>query len=71
MRQLPLFILLVVFAANAPTASAADAPRYNVLLIMADDLRPAMGCYGDAQAKTPHLDRVGFTWRVGDLRVLR
>ncbi len=37
---------------------AADAPRCNVLLIMADDLRPAMGCYGDAQAKTPHLDRL-------------
>jgi uncharacterized sulfatase len=25
---------------------------------MADDLRPAMGCYGDAQAKTPNLDRL-------------
>jgi iduronate 2-sulfatase len=45
---------LCAFALNSPAA----APRYNVLLIMADDLRPAMGCYGDAQAKTPHLDRL-------------
>jgi iduronate 2-sulfatase len=37
---------------------AADGPKYNVLLIMADDLRPALGCYGDLQAKTPHLDRL-------------
>ena len=58
MRQLPLLILLVAIAAVAPAVSAADAPRYNVLLIMADDLRPAMGCYGDARAKTPHLDRL-------------
>ena len=58
MRQLSLLILLIAIATNTPTASAADSPRYNVLLIMADDLRPAMGCYGDARAKTPHLDRL-------------
>jgi iduronate 2-sulfatase len=38
--------------------SARAAEKLNVLLIMADDLRPAMGSYGDAQAKTPHLDRL-------------
>src|SRR5687767_3528162 len=38
--------------------AAAAAPRYNVLLIMADDLRPALGCYGDPQAKTLHIDRL-------------
>ncbi len=47
--------MLIVFGT---AARAADAPRYNVLLIMADDLRPAMGCYGDSRAKTPHLDRL-------------
>ncbi|MGV3532698.1 MAG: sulfatase [Chthoniobacteraceae bacterium] len=49
---------ILALLALATSALAADAPRYNVLLIMADDLRPAMGCYGDAQAKTPHLDRL-------------
>lgn len=38
--------------------SAVELPRYNVLLIMADDLRPAMGCYGDRQAQTSNLDRL-------------
>ena len=36
----------------------AAEPRYNVLFIVADDLRCALGCYGDAQAKTPNLDRL-------------
>ena len=54
-KQFLALLMSIVFGA---AARAADAPRYNVLLIMADDLRPAMGCYGDAQAKTPHLDRL-------------
>ncbi|MEE2943515.1 MAG: sulfatase, partial [Verrucomicrobiota bacterium] len=33
---------------------AADRP--NVLLILVDDLKPAMGCYGDKAAKTPNMD---------------
>src|SRR5688572_15156293 len=48
---------IVAFAAST-VAVAEEAPRYNVLFIMADDLGPALGCYGDKQAKTPHLDRL-------------
>ena len=32
--------------------------RTNVLFIAVDDLRPALGCYGDKTAVTPHLDRL-------------
>ncbi|MEM1224641.1 MAG: sulfatase-like hydrolase/transferase [Planctomycetota bacterium] len=32
--------------------------RPNVLLILVDDLKPALGCYGDEHAKTPNIDRL-------------
>lgn len=46
-----LFVMLLPFG----FAAAADRP--NVLFIAIDDLKPALGCYGDAHAKTPNLDR--------------
>ncbi|GIW95543.1 MAG: iduronate-2-sulfatase [Pirellulaceae bacterium] len=32
--------------------------RYNVLLIMSDDLNNMLGCYGDPLARTPNIDRL-------------
>ncbi len=46
-----LFCIGVAFAAETST-------RTNVLFIALDDLKPALGCYGDAHAKTPNLDRL-------------
>ncbi len=57
MKQI-IATLAAILLGSLAALRAADAPRYNVLLIMADDLRPALGCYGDAQAKTPNLDRL-------------
>lgn len=37
-------------------AARAAEQRPNVLLILVDDLKPALGCYGDATALTPHID---------------
>ncbi|MEQ1841746.1 MAG: sulfatase-like hydrolase/transferase, partial [Verrucomicrobiales bacterium] len=34
----------------------AETGKPNVLLILVDDLKPALGCYGDRVAKTPGLD---------------
>ena len=37
-------------------AKAGRPERPNVLLICVDDLKPALGCYGDPAAKTPQID---------------
>lgn len=34
------------------------AQKQNFLLIIVDDLRTALGCYGDAKAYTPNIDRL-------------
>ena len=34
------------------------AERPDVLLIMVDDLRPMLGCYGDQRIQTPNIDRL-------------
>ena len=36
--------------------SAKTKPRYNVLFIISDDLRPTLGCYGNPIVKTPNID---------------
>ena len=51
-----LFCLpLVSFFAGPATAAP---PRPNVLWITCEDISPVLGCYGDAYAVTPNLDRL-------------
>lgn len=42
--------------AISTSAATAAADRPNVLLILVDDLKPALGCYGDPAALSPHID---------------
>lgn len=44
----------VVHAAESEKSSA----KRNVVVIVADDLGWQLGCYGDKQAKTPHIDKL-------------
>ncbi len=55
MKALPLTGLFLCLTSTLP-GLAADKP--NVLLICVDDLKPALGCYGDLRAKSPHIDRL-------------
>ena len=54
----PVFTILCALLATAVPVFAADAPRYNVLLIMADDLRDFGGAFTKEVVKTPNLDRL-------------
>jgi iduronate 2-sulfatase len=54
-RYIILFTLLAAFVSALQTV-AKDRP--NVLLILVDDLKPALGCYGDPLAITPNIDRL-------------
>lgn len=46
------------FVLFAPPALAEESPPPNVLLILVDDLKPTIGCYGDTAAKTPNIDNL-------------
>jgi len=44
--------------AGAVARAPADDPRPNILLLLAEDLGPRVGAYGDPVAVTPHLDQL-------------
>ncbi len=50
-----LALLCSILAARA---AAEPDPRWNVLLLVAEDLGPRIGAYGDALAHTPTIDRL-------------
>ncbi|MFK7822246.1 MAG: sulfatase [Planctomycetaceae bacterium] len=51
-----MFRLICLMLILVSPCVAVEKP--NVLLILVDDLKPALGCYGDAVAKTPNIDRL-------------
>jgi uncharacterized sulfatase len=53
-----LLIGLSVFSFCSGTMPAAAADRPNVLLIVSDDLRCTLGCYGVPAVKSPNIDRL-------------
>ena len=68
MTAAALIASLSLFAAGvAPPSGDGEAGRAettsrpNVLLIVVDDLRPELGCYGAVGADTPHLDAFAQT----------
>lgn len=54
------WLVLCQIALMLCLASSADAaaPKYNVLFIAVDDLRPQLGCYGHEEMVTPALDKL-------------
>jgi len=53
-----LGIAAIALSTAPATAIGQTAAKPNVLLILVDDLKPVMGCYGDPVAQTPNMDRL-------------
>lgn len=57
-------VLALLFQSFTPRPNASPAarpkpkPKYNVLFIISDDLRPELGTYGNPIIKTPNIDRL-------------
>lgn len=56
MKCILLVAATLCVALAVTTTHAAEKP--NVLLILVDDLKPTLGCYGDPVAKSPNIDRL-------------
>ena len=48
-----IFLTLAVLA-----AAGLSAAEKNIVFVIADDLSPTIGCYGDMAAVTPNIDRL-------------
>ena len=56
LRFLSQLFALMLLPVSGEEAGSPSRP--NILLILVDDLKPAIGAYGDEHAITPHLDRL-------------
>lgn len=66
-------LYFVVFSTFTSYAYSKNSTQKNVLFIIVDDLRPALGCYGDVHAVTPNIDRLAkksalFRWTYAQVR---
>jgi len=57
-HKLLVLIPLLACSCGAFRADAAEPARPNILWITCEDISPNLGCYGDAYARTPVLDRL-------------
>jgi N-sulfoglucosamine sulfohydrolase len=53
-----LCLVLAALVTTTPRALAADKTRPNILWLSCEDISAHIGCYGDKQAITPHIDKL-------------
>lgn len=61
MKVFPLLVSTVSFCSFFSLSATAEKGKMNVLFLMADDMRPELGCYGIKEVKTPNIDRLAST----------
>ena len=65
MNRTFLFVALLLHVQGPCHATVGtEVEQPNFLFICVDDLRPALGCYGDPIAITPHIDKLAKTGRI-------
>jgi iduronate 2-sulfatase len=61
-RSLLTIVVLISLIGSLPLLTPSQAktkkPKYNVLMIISDDLRPELGAYGNKIIQTPNVDRI-------------
>lgn len=58
METMERFVITILSLVWFLPASSDAEKRRNILFIAIDDLRPALGCYGDKTAVTPNIDQL-------------
>lgn len=58
MFLLKFLFFIQICRAIAAQSHSINAIKKNILFIIVDDLRPALGCYNDPLSITPHIDQL-------------
>lgn len=53
-----IFFLAVLAGCTSPGGETVTGSRPNIIWLVAEDISPALGCYGDDFATTPNIDRL-------------
>lgn len=56
LRALPVLVLLALFIASCEAPQELPVEKPNIVWLIAEDISPALGVYGDPLANTPNLD---------------